>query len=166
VDAVVGIGQLAESVIREVAKLQQHKVELPGRAPPAGQAMLWLRDGHEPPFLFTPATARAERRRHIRKYATGELDPDRSFFFRGPDNKLNLRAQNLDLFVQLADGVDDETWMHHLRAGDYSRWFRDNIKDPDLARDAETVEQESSLSPQVSRQRIRAAIESRYTAAA
>jgi hydroxymethylpyrimidine pyrophosphatase-like HAD family hydrolase len=166
VDAVVGIGQLAESVIREVAKLQKHKVELPGRAPPTGQAMLWLRDGHEPPFLFTPATPRAERRRHIRKYATGELDPDRSFFFRGPDKKLNLRAQNLDLFVQMAEGVDDDTWMHHLRAGDYSRWFRENIKDPDLARDAQTIEQESSLSPTESRQRIRAAIESRYTAAA
>jgi len=166
VDAVVGIGQLAESVIREVAKLQKHKVELPGRAPPTGQGMLWLRDGHEPPFLFTPATPRAERRRHIRKYATGELDPDRSFFFRGPDKKLNLRAQNLDLFVQMADGVDDETWMHHLRAGDYSRWFRENIKDPDLARDAQTIEQEASLSPAESRQRIRAAIESRYTAAA
>jgi hydroxymethylpyrimidine pyrophosphatase-like HAD family hydrolase len=166
VDAVVGIGQLAESVIREVAKLQKQKVELPGRAPPTGQAMLWLREGHEPPFLFTPATPKAERRRHIRKYATGELDPDRSFFFRGPDKKLNLRAQNLDLFVQMADGVDDETWMHHLRAGDYSSWFRENIKDPDLARDAETIEQESSLSPRESRQRIRAAIESRYTAAA
>ena len=66
----------------------------------------------------------------------------------------------------MADGVDDETWMHHLRAGDYSRWFRDNIKDPDLARDAESIEHEQSLSPQESRQRIRAAIESRYTAAA
>ena len=31
------------------------------------------------------------------------------------------------------DGVDDTTWLYHLRAGDYSRWFRDAIKDDDLA---------------------------------
>jgi hydroxymethylpyrimidine pyrophosphatase-like HAD family hydrolase len=167
VDAVVGIGQLAESVITEVARLQRRKkIEFHDKTPPGGQGLLWLRDGHEPPFLFTAASPKAERRRHIRKYATGELDPDRSFFFRGPDKKLNLRAHNLDLFVQMGDGVDDDTWTHHLRAGDYSRWFRDNIKDPDLARDAESIENEQSLSPQESRQRIRAAIESRYTAAA
>jgi hydroxymethylpyrimidine pyrophosphatase-like HAD family hydrolase len=167
VDAVVGIGQLAESVITEVARIQKLKpLEFPGQAPASGQAMVWLRDGHEPPFLINNASPKAERRRHIRKYATGELDPDRSFFFRGPKQKLNLRAQNLDLFLQMADGVDDETWLFHLREGDYSRWFRDNIKDTELARDAEAVEREESLSPRESRQRIRAAIESRYTAAA
>jgi hypothetical protein len=41
---------------------------------------------------------------------------------RGPENALNLRAQNLMIFLQLADGVDDRTWQHHLHAGDYSRW--------------------------------------------
>ena len=54
VDAVVGIGQLAESVITEVARLQKLKpLEFPEQAPPGGQALAWLRDGHEPPFLFT-----------------------------------------------------------------------------------------------------------------
>jgi hypothetical protein len=38
-----------------------------------------------------------------------------SFYFRGPDDKLKLRAQNLAVFVQLAEGVDDETWLFHLR---------------------------------------------------
>ena len=36
----------------------------------------------------------------------------------------------------MADGVDDETWLHHLRAGDYSRWFREGIKDDALADEA------------------------------
>jgi hypothetical protein len=44
---------------------------------------------------------------------------------------LNLRAQNLTLFLQLVDGIDDATWLHHLRRGDYSRWFRDVIRDED-----------------------------------
>ncbi len=32
----------------------------------------------------------AEQRRHTRKYAVGQLPPDRSFYFRGPEGKLNL----------------------------------------------------------------------------
>jgi hydroxymethylpyrimidine pyrophosphatase-like HAD family hydrolase len=110
--------------------------------------------------------SRIERRRHTRKYATGELAPDRSFYFKGPDGKLNLRAQNLMTFLQLADGVDDETWLHHLRAGDYSHWFREYIKDEQLADEVQPVEQEQRPDPSQSRQRIREAIERRYTAAA
>ena len=70
-----------------------------------------------------------ERRRHVRKYATGELPVENSFYFRGPEAKLNLRAQNLMSFLQIAEGVDDATWLFHLRAGDYSRWLTSVIKD-------------------------------------
>ena len=45
----------------------------------------------------------------------------KSFYFRGPENALNLRAQNLMIFLQMAAGVDEATWLHHLHAGDYSR---------------------------------------------
>jgi hypothetical protein len=107
--------------------------------------------------------SRIERRRHTRKYAEGELPPDRSFYFRGPDNKLNLRAQNLMLFLQMADGVDDATWEHHLRGGEYSRWFREGIKDEALAAEAEGIERRRGLSAADSRQLIRAAVERRYT---
>jgi hypothetical protein len=37
------------------------------------------------------------------------------------------------LFLQIAKGVDDRTWEHHLKAGHYSEWFRDVIKDAELA---------------------------------
>src|SRR5207302_1952978 len=87
----------------------------------------------------------------------------RSFFFRGPEGKLKLRAQNLNLFLQIGDGVDDETWMHHLRQGDYSQWFLRRIKDAELASEAERVEQQPGATPQDSRAAIRAAIERRYT---
>ena len=113
--------------------------------------------------VYTP---HFERRRHVRKYAAGELGPDKSFFFRGPDAKLNLRAQNLQMFLQVADGVDDETWLYHLRRGDYARWFREAIKDDGLADEAAGLETGEGVDPAVSRSRVRAAIESRYTAAA
>jgi hydroxymethylpyrimidine pyrophosphatase-like HAD family hydrolase len=131
----------------------------------AGEAVAWLRDSAEPPFLFRIAMPRAERRRHRRKYAEGELRPDLCFYFRGPEGKLNLKAQNLAIFLQLADGVDDETWLFHLKNGDVSRWFRNVIKDPELALEAELMER-GDVDARESRKHIRSEIEHRYILAA
>jgi hypothetical protein len=106
------------------------------------------------------------QKRHARKYADGELGEDRSFYFRGPAAALNLRAQNLSTFLQLADGVDDETWLYHLRGNDYSRWFRKAIKDDALASEVSAVEGDRSLSAADSRKQIRDMVETRYTAPA
>jgi hypothetical protein len=59
-----------------------------------------------------------------------------------------------------------QTWEHHLRAGDYSAWFRDIIKDKSLAREAGEAEQDRGLGARQSRARIKAAILQRYTAPA
>jgi hydroxymethylpyrimidine pyrophosphatase-like HAD family hydrolase len=109
--------------------------------------------------------ARRKHLRHKRKYARGELGEDKSFFFRGPQGALRLRAQNLGIFVQLAEGIDEATWTHHLIAGDYSRWLRQAIKDDDLADDAARIEEEGrrGLGAAESRKRIREAIEKRYS---
>jgi hydroxymethylpyrimidine pyrophosphatase-like HAD family hydrolase len=130
----------------------------------SGEALVWLRRSGEPPFRLRSAPSTGERRRHLRKYAEGELGADRSFYFRGPAGRLNLRAQNLVLFMQLADGVDDATWQHHLARGDYSRWIRGSIKDDELADDVQVVEEAAGrLEPAASRRDIRGAIEKRYT---
>ncbi len=128
-----------------------------------GEALVWFRRaaGHVTRMRIAPGTV--ERRRHTRKYAEGELPPDRSFYFRGPDGRLNLRAQNLLLFLQLADGVDDETWLHHLRAGDYSSWVRDNVKDEELAERIAEIERSLATHPLESRKAMRQAIEETYT---
>jgi hypothetical protein len=105
-----------------------------------------------------------ERRRHRRKYAEGDIQ-EKSFYFRGPERKLNLRAQNLVIFVQMAEGVDDETWLHHLRQHDYSRWVSAAIKDQHLADELQAIENSDS-DPTSSRRRIIEAIERQYTSAA
>ena len=46
----------------------------------------------------------------------GELPPERSFYFKGPERKLNLRARNLIQFLQLAEGIDVDTWTFHLKS--------------------------------------------------
>jgi hypothetical protein len=108
---------------------------------------------------------RQHLRRHTRKYAEGELDEDRSFYFRGPEGRLNLRAQNLALFLQIAKGIDDSTWLHHLRAGDYSRWLAESIKDPELASDVAMIEKNEALDASESRARVKGAIDRGYTGA-
>jgi hypothetical protein len=109
---------------------------------------------------------KAQQTRHVRKHAEGELGEDKSFYFRGPNGSLNLRAQNLITFLQMAEGVDEQTWMHHLRLGEYSHWFGDAIKDDELADETRAVEQNETLSPQETLARIKEIVERRYTAPA
>jgi hypothetical protein len=99
----------------------------------------------------------------LRKYAEGELPPERSFYFRGPHGKLKLRAHNLILFMDMADGVDDDTWRYHLERGEVSSWIAEHIKDPPLAQQIAAIERDRHLSPSASRQQVRNLIESLYT---
>jgi HAD superfamily hydrolase (TIGR01484 family) len=131
-----------------------------------GEALIWMIDSEEPPVVAELESTNQNRTRHKRKYATGELPEDVSFYFRGPEDKLNLRAQNLQLFAQIAEGVDDETWMFHLNRNDYSGWFAKQIKDDTLAKEAEAIEANKSLTAKESRQAMRDLIDRLYTAAA
>ena len=103
-----------------------------------------------------------QRRRHLRKYAEGRLGDDKSFFFRGSDERLNLRAHNLTLFVELADGVDEATWQWHREHGDYSRWLESSIKDPEFAAEVKAIEG-GSVPPTEARRLLHEAIGRRYT---
>jgi hypothetical protein len=167
VDLMLGIGSEPAGTLASFARaVGEPEPPIPGPALKPGEAIAWWRRTGEPPFWLKSVPPRLERKRHHRKYAVGELPPELSFFFRGADGRLNLRAQNLQVFNQMAAGVDDETWMHHLRRNDYSAWFREAIKDEWLAEATEAVEREASLDAAGSRARILALIEERYTGAA
>jgi hypothetical protein len=129
----------------------------------SGTALLWNKSAADAPTLLRVEPSRTERRRHLRKYAEGELPEDRSFYFRGPEGKLNLRAHNLILFMDLADGVDDETWLFHLRKHEISQWLREGIKDEPLAAQAAAVERNQQLDAAASRRKMRELIEATYT---
>ena len=164
VDIAVALGERPSSTLQAVSN---HKgLSLPpisNAELKPGEAVLWRVAAGQSPQPFMMTVSRMERRRHRRKYAEGELPPERSFYFRGPEGKLNLRAQNLIMFRQLADGVDDETWLHHLRNGDYSHWMETAIKDRSLAQVVHEVEDMPDVSAHDSRQRVASAIEERYT---
>jgi hypothetical protein len=164
VDTLIAVGDEPERMFQEFAEAVEAVPPEVERGPLAkGEALVWFRGPPERVIRMRIAPGTVERRRHTRKYAEGELPPDRSFYFRGPDGRLNLRAQNLILFLQLADGVDDETWLHHLRDGDYSRWVRDNVKDEELAERIADIERSQSTEPLESRRAMREAIEEIYT---
>jgi hypothetical protein len=164
VDTIIAVGEAPQETIAKFCRARNEPdPSLPPTTLKRGDVLMWSsRDGRRP-VLFTVAPGHTERVRHSRKYSGGDLPPDRSFYFRGPEGKLNLRAQNLLTFVQMMDGVDDDTWTHHLRRGDPSRWFREAIKSDELAEAAERVERDQELSPGDSRARIREEVEKRFT---
>jgi hydroxymethylpyrimidine pyrophosphatase-like HAD family hydrolase/energy-coupling factor transporter ATP-binding protein EcfA2 len=127
-----------------------------------GEAVLaWVLPHEAGVKIFEVGERRVMHRRHVRKYTEGELPPDRSFYFRGREGQLNLRAANLARFTELGEGVDAETWAHHLGQGEYSAWVREMIKDPELAEDIAAVES-AGLPPAEARRRIMTAIRNRY----
>jgi hypothetical protein len=152
---------------KTVAEFCQARGDLTPCAPPAdlrpGEAVAYWPARGTPPAALAWAPPKAERRRHSRKYAEGRLPEDRSFVFRGPRGKLHLRAYNLMTFLELAEGVDDATWLHHLRGHEYSKWLREAIKDDELARDVEQAESKFGKDAAASRAAVRKAIEHRYT---
>jgi hypothetical protein len=129
-----------------------------------GRALFWSVPGGAAPTMIQASEPRVEHRRHVRKYALGELGPDKSFYFRGADGRLNLRARNLEAFLQIAEGIDDATWLFHLRRGDYSCWLRTAIKDEELAARVSEIEQDPAGTAPRSRELVRLSIVERYTA--
>lgn len=166
VNTFITVGRTPHEIVNEFARAISVPVPdvRPGDLAP-GEALIWFRDSNRLLPRVTVEPPHAEHDRHKRKYAQGDLD-DRSFYFRGQRNELNLRARNLTMFVELADGLDDDTWLFHLRRGDYSNWFRDVIKDAAAAKEIASIEQNEALSAADSRAEIKKVIEEKYTAPA
>jgi hypothetical protein len=165
VNLLVAIGDDPGETIRDFCSaIGEPPPEIQPRKLDKGQAIGWRRQ-ERATFWFETILAKTVRRRHVRKYALGELGTEESFYFEGPQRKLHLRAQNLQMFLQLADGIDDETWSHHLSRGDYSRWLKERVKDPELSAAVARIEKTDGLTPEQTRAAIRNEIEQRYTAA-
>jgi hypothetical protein len=165
IDLFVALGEKPEQTI---AKCQQLVGESPqGMEPSLAQdgqlAIAWWRE-NGPPAWFRLIPPRGDHQRHRHTYLDGDMEPRFRFHFRGSKGELNLPAQNLRIFMQLGQGVDDETWTYHLRRGDYASWFRDVIKDTELADAAERIERSETATPADSRRYIFDLITKRYEA--
>jgi HAD superfamily hydrolase (TIGR01484 family) len=164
-DALVTVGKKAPDVLRTFCSITGD--EAPRELEhPSDEQVLYFERSSGKVALLNVGRPRQVHKRHTRKYAEGDLGEARSFYFRGPQGSLNLKAQNLEMFLQLAEGVDDPTWEYHLREGHYSEWFRRDIRDEELAAEAEEVEADEGLGAKESRSRIAEHVRRRYTAPA
>jgi hypothetical protein len=166
INKVLVVGREPKNFIQEFANAVQTPIpQVPTDDLARGDALCWSIDDNRIVRLTTEPPQH-EHHRHKRKYAEGQLEPERTFHFRGIGDKLDLRAQNLNIFVQIAEGIDAETWLFHLKRNDYSNWLRRDLKDSELADEIESIEQDESLSNEQSRKRVKDAILQKYAAPA
>ncbi|MPZ42663.1 MAG: HAD-IIB family hydrolase [Betaproteobacteria bacterium] len=165
VDALIGIGANPTATLAKYCGPLGLACAVPAHfSLRPGEAVAWMRRTAEAPLRFAMQPSEAERKQHRRRLVEGQLPAERSFYFRGAQKKLNLRAQNLPLFLQIGMGVDEETWLHHLRQGDYSRWLQESVKDTRLATEVAEVER-SAADAAASRARVTAILEKYMKAA-
>jgi HAD superfamily hydrolase (TIGR01484 family) len=165
VNLILAVGKDPDLTIQRFC--QATDIDLP-KIPKLGrkqiEAIFWSRiHPKNKPEKIRVEPGSVEHERHQRKYAQGDLEED-SFYFRGPEGKLNIRAQNLVLFTQIGLGVDADTWMFHLKKHDFSNWIRKAVQDTQLAKKIERIEKKD-LSIEESRKAVIEAIEKAYTAA-
>jgi HAD superfamily hydrolase (TIGR01484 family) len=128
---------------------------------PKGEAWIWDTSSGKKPFTVQFNKPDHLLHRHKRKYSAGNMK-ENSFVFTGPDGKLKLKAYNLVIFVQLAEGVDDDTWMFHLNNNEYSNWLDNRVHDEELASLVRDIEN-NLKDPVISRKKIIELIKSKYT---
>jgi hydroxymethylpyrimidine pyrophosphatase-like HAD family hydrolase/GTPase SAR1 family protein len=158
------IGELPDQAMSSFADLTGRNIAIPENVVfNIGEILVWQKGGNDA-RLFKSDMPIQFLFRHKRKYATGDM-AENSFIFKGPDHKLNLKANNLLTFIQMAEGIDDETWLYYLQRRDYSKWFRNSVKDEGLARLAEKIE-DTEHNANLSRKAIFQLINERYTAPA
>jgi hydroxymethylpyrimidine pyrophosphatase-like HAD family hydrolase len=164
VETLIVLGEKPAEMLREFADANGKAAPAsPLEKIPKGEALIWHKKSADAPRHFVIEPSKTERRRHVRKYAEGALPEDRSFYFRGPEKKLNLRAPNLIVFTDLADGVDEDTWLYHWQRADVSKWLGSCVKDEELTDQVRELEQKIPDDAAASRKAVRELIERKYT---
>lgn len=160
---VLAFGDTPRAMLEAVA--EQAETPLPALLPmPApGELLLW-QVGTQNAHIVHPLAARQRHHRHLGKYAAGDVGSWHSFYFRGPAGRMNRPARNLFAFMAIAEEIDDETWLFHLRAGDYAAWFRQVIRDPELAQETDAIARDHERTAAASRRAVIRAIRRRYIA--
>ncbi len=164
-DYVISISDHPRKEIDDLAKELgvQLPIEQPSIESEGHKAIAWNRKTNEL-FSFHRLQAKERGQRHRHSLLEGDMDEHLQFVFRGPECKLQLKASNLRRYIELAEGLDDDTWLFHLRRNDYSKWFKDVIKDDELAHHTEHIEQNDNHDAKSSREKIIQLIKERFDA--
>lgn len=165
IDAVIAFGTAAAEHLARLGKIAGFAVPSQIGDLRTDEVLAWIRDHAKGvPFAVKIDAPWQLHRRHAGKYAVGDVGEQRSFYFCAPNSRTTVRARNVCEFVHLSRQLDDATWEKHLRHNDYSVWFRDVIRDEELARETRKIEDDRQLAPSDSRAKISSMILSRYAA--
>jgi hydroxymethylpyrimidine pyrophosphatase-like HAD family hydrolase len=164
-DTIFAAGPRAADAIESFCKIVGRSIPAIDAEVQPGESLYWRPSSDEPPVVVCTNLPRQRHIRHAGKYADGDVGPERSFYFTGNERRLNIPATNLMEFLRLGDEVADGVWTYHLHRGDFTRWFRLVIRDPQLSSVAKMLEECSSLDAGQSRRIIREAVCSRYAPA-
>lgn len=163
-DIIIAMGDQAEDLLIQYASIKKVAMpELAVKVLAKGEAWVWD-DLNANPFPLRLEKPTQLLQRHKKKYTSGDMK-DKSFYFTGQEKKLNLKANNLMIFIQMAEGVDDDTWLYHLGKNEYSGWFRDALHDDELADITEQIEMKEP-DPSKSKKAILDLVKEKYTASA
>ena len=106
---------------------------------PVGQAYLCRGDARQSPterfIQFHMGARTVPHARHLQKYLRAPLPESKRFYFNDESGRYLGRAvANLWEFREALSEVPVGSLQHHLRRGDFERWFRDMLHDDELAR--------------------------------
>jgi hypothetical protein len=160
VGMVLTIGENAAYPIEQFCQVLG--LPVPAGIPALGdhEICVWDRDGSSAPYTVSYHLPQQLQQRHKKKYAQGDMGAN-SFIFTGRENQLHLVANNLMLFLHIAEGIDTDTWLFHLGRKDFSNWLRSSVHDEELARVAEEAEQTHDAT--ASKKKLLDAIGKKYT---
>jgi len=96
--------------------------------------------------------------RHSGKYVAGDVGAWHAFRF----STLCQSASNLTEFLSLSTRLEDTALRGYMNAGDFSKWFREIIRDDVLANKTHQVETDATLAPKEALTQISHLVHSRY----
>ena len=161
IDVLIALGSGASGAVAAFAKEAGiRKPDMPNVGP--GEALLWSRQSPGRCRAVKIENPKQTHGRHRGKYAMGDVGPEHSFYFHGSAGQSVRRARNLAEFIHVIDEIGDDLWERHLRAGDFTLWFRDVVQDEELARQGTEIATDRKLSARESRRQLKDAIRRRY----
>jgi HAD superfamily hydrolase (TIGR01484 family) len=159
VDVLLTLGSTSRHLIEQFARLRQRSCpSFPERTQSLEYACVWdLHDDREV-VILDAVRPQQKHHRHSGKYVAGDVGPWHAFYFPA----LGKYAGNLRDFLRLSSLLDDAGLHHHLAAYDFSRWFREVIRDDVLAKQTSLIESDSQLTGENAMGQIARLVQSRY----
>ena len=159
VNVLVTLGSTARELVEQFAKrIQRRCPDFPERSPGPEYACLWDLRNDKEVVLLNQLRPTQKHHRHSGKYVAGDVGAWHAFRF----STLCQSASNLTEFLSLSTRLEDTALRGYMNAGDFSKWFREIIRDDVLANKTHQVETDATLAPKEALTQISHLVHSRY----